>query len=84
MKYRITAITDTSVILVDENEHEFIEDKLMYDTLMISTGYTFEAEDVLPYSISSARRQDIRDYRADEARNGNIWWYMFRLYLVYF
>ena len=72
MKYRITAITDTLVILVDENAQEFIEDISLYDTLMINVGYTFDAESVLPYSISRQRRQDIREHHAEEARCGNI------------
>jgi len=39
----------------------------------LNNGSTFDIEDGgLPYSISLARRRDIREHHAEEARCGNI------------
>jgi len=72
MKFMILKITKENVFLSSEDNTEYVEKASDYDLSMIKVGQFFEADTTIPYNLSSQRRQDIRDYRQDEADNDNI------------
>ena len=74
MEYTITKITDESVTFTNVEGNDIILPQRAIDPfayLNIGNRYDMVTEEV-PYCISRARRQDIRDHHAEEALCGNI------------
>jgi len=72
-----------TILDINENTMEVMETKTGhlstvslngFDTLMLSKNMIYETNKNgdIPYSISRARREDIREYRREEAACGNI------------
>ena len=74
MNVEITQIRDTEIVIKDTKTNcEYVMPLDKFDIFMIRVGTTFETvNNSVPYGISRARRLDIREHHAEEARCGNI------------
>lgn len=71
-RYTIEKILYRDVHLIGVNKDKIMIPTSQFDRSMIKVGDTITIKITVPYEVSQARRSDISEHHAEEARNGDI------------